>query len=84
MVNCRFNSYFTFITKENSTFSNMFPLLLISERGLSPESYLAIAIRALVAHKPVTYKKNKCKLNVKFLVINDKEFTKIFQNYYTK
>ena len=47
MVYCRFNSYFTCITK----------FLLLFSEGLSPESYFAICHVGVVAYKPVANKK---------------------------
>ena len=35
-------------------------LLLLSERGLSPDSCLAICLPELVAYETAAYKENKC------------------------
>ena len=65
-VYCQFNSYSMFITKEKLQFSLTQFLLLLSEKGLSPESCLAIFhLRASSAYKPVAYKK-MCIMNMLF------------------
>ena len=51
MVYCRFNNYFTFITREkNLLFFNLLFLLLLSEKRLSPGSSLAVAMRGQFAY----------------------------------
>ena len=57
---CRFNSFSTFYVYykgKTPVFINLQFLLLLSEKGLSLESCLAI--RELIAYKPAAYKKTK-------------------------
>ena len=55
LVYCRFNSYFTFITKGKLLFSFIYKILLLrSKKSLSPESCSAIC------HRRASYLKTGC------------------------
>ena len=67
LVYCRFDSYFTFVAKKKILFfhySIIIPLLLLSERGLSPESCWQFAMWRLVAYKLLVYKKIICSKSI--------------------
>ena len=49
--------FYVYYKKQAPLFFNLQLLLFLRERGLSPESCLAISVRGLVAYKPVAYKK---------------------------